>query len=163
MQRTNRTFFTYRTPRGKITLESDGQALTRVVFGQQVLNGTEKPTDLTNLAATQLQEYFAGKRSTFSVPLNPEGTPFQKLVWEALLTIPYGQTRTYKQIAEQIGHPQSFRAVGGANNKNPLPIFIPCHRVIGTDGSLTGYASGTKIKAGLLDLERDKGSHQMSH
>lgn len=154
MQRTNRTFFTYQTPRGMITLESDGSALTRVVFGQQVLNGIKKPTELTNQAASELQEYFAGKRFAFSVPLNPEGTPFQKVVWEALLTIPYGETRTYKQIAEQIGHPQSYRAVGGANNKNPLPIFIPCHRVIGTDGSLTGYASGTKIKEGLLLLEQ---------
>ncbi len=154
MQRTNRTFFTYQTPRGKITLESDGQALTHVVFGQQALNGIEKPTELTNQAATELQEYFAGKRTAFDIPLNPEGTPFQKLVWEALLSIPYGQTRTYKQIAEQIGHTKSYRAVGAANNKNPLPIFIPCHRVIGVDGSLTGYASGLKIKEGLLNLEQ---------
>lgn len=104
-------------------------------------------------AAQELDEYFAGGRRTFSVPLEPAGTPFQRKVWEALRTIPYGQTRTYKQIAEQIGHRLSFRAVGMANNRNPVVILIPCHRVIGCDGTLTGYAGGLDTKERLLALE----------
>lgn len=98
--------------------------------------------------------YFAGSRRRFTLPLAPEGTPFQQKVWEALRNIPYGETRTYKQIAIQIGHNQSFRAVGMANNRNPIVIVVPCHRVIGYDGKLTGYAGGLDIKEQLLELER---------
>lgn len=101
----------------------------------------------------ELQEYFARQRRQFDLPLAPQGTPFQQRVWQALRQIPYGQTASYKQIAQTIGHPTACRAVGGANNKNPLPIFIPCHRVIGAGGSLTGYAGGLDLKQGLLALE----------
>ena len=93
-------------------------------------------------------------RRDFTLPLAPEGTPFQQKVWEALRTIPYGETRTYKEIAIQIGHNQSFRALGMANNRNPIVVVVPCHRVIGYDGKLTGYAGGLDVKEQLLELER---------
>lgn len=105
----------------------------------------------------ELSEYFQGRRTEFSVPLNPSGTQFQKQVWKALREIPYGETRSYKEIAEVIGNPKACRAVGMANHKNPLPILVPCHRVIGSDGSLTGYAGGLEIKKKLLCLERGRG------
>lgn len=148
-----RTFFVYRTPLGRLTIASDGRALTQVLFGEQAAPGANVPSSLTNEAATQIQQYLAGKRTRFDLPLNPAGTPFQLSVWNALRDIPYGQTRTYAQIAEAIGSPKAFRAVGGANNRNPLPIVVPCHRVIGADGDLVGYASGLHIKRFLLDLE----------
>lgn len=111
-------------------------------------------TPLIRKAAKQLNEYLAGKRKAFDLPLEPEGTPFQKAVWKALTGIPYGSTRTYKDIAESIGNPKACRAVGMANNKNPIAILIPCHRVIGTDGKLVGYAGGLDIKKKLLELEK---------
>lgn len=101
----------------------------------------------------ELVEYFAGERRVFTVPVRPAGTPFQQRVWQALCTIPYGQTRTYGQIAAQIGQPTASRAVGMGNHKNPVGIIIPCHRVIGADGSLTGYGGGLDIKEYLLKLE----------
>ncbi|MBQ5703191.1 MAG: methylated-DNA--[Peptococcaceae bacterium] len=101
----------------------------------------------------QLEEYFAGLRAAFSLPLAPEGTDFQKAVWRELENIPYGETRTYGQIARALGNPKTSRAVGMANHKNPVAIMIPCHRVIGADGSLTGYAGGLDIKETLLRLE----------
>ena len=101
----------------------------------------------------QLGEYFAGKRREFSVDLEPTGTEFQMRVWEALREIPYGRTATYGELASAIGRPTAVRAVGGANNANPIPILIPCHRVIGSDGSLTGFGGGLDAKAALLDLE----------
>lgn len=106
----------------------------------------------------QLAEYFHGKRTTFSVPLDFTGTPFQKQVWQALLTIPFGATRSYGQIAEQIGKPSASRAVGGANGKNPISIIAPCHRVIGSTGKLTGFAGGLDIKEKLLLLEAQAGA-----
>lgn len=105
-------------------------------------------------AADQLAEYFAGRRKEFDLPLNPEGTDFQRKIWNALQKIPFGETRSYKQLAEMAGSGKACRAVGGANNKNPLPVFIPCHRVIGADGSLVGYGGGLKIKQFLLELEK---------
>jgi len=104
-------------------------------------------------AHTQLQEYFAGKRKVFDLELAPSGTDFQKKVWQALLKIPYGKTATYKEIAAAIGHPKAARAVGMACNKNPIAIIIPCHRVVGSNGSLTGYAGGLEMKKRLLELE----------
>ncbi len=104
-------------------------------------------------ARRQLEEYFAFKRKTFDVPLDFEGTPFQKRVWNALLTIPFGQTRTYGEIAEQLGDRNLMRAVGAANGQNPIPIIAPCHRVIGASGSLIGFGGGLEVKAALLDLE----------
>ncbi len=110
-------------------------------------------TPLIQEAAKQLKEYLKGKRKAFDLPLAPEGTPFQKAVWQALTGIPYGETRTYREIAETAGKPKACRAVGMANNKNPIAILIPCHRVIGADGKLTGYAGGLDIKEKLLGLE----------
>ena len=148
-----RTYFVYPTPMGRITLASDGASITQLVFGAVELEGTNVPTALTNEAANQVQEYLAGKRKEFDVPLEPAGTAFQKEVWRALGRIPYGETRSYQQVAQMIGNPRAMRAVGGANNKNPLPLLIPCHRVIGVNGDLVGYAAGLKIKRFLLDLE----------
>lgn len=102
----------------------------------------------------QLLDYLKGSRRGFTLELDPAGTEFQKKVWNALLEIPYGETRSYKQIAERIGRPKAFRAVGQAANKNPIPIVIPCHRLVGTNGSLTGYAGGLELKRYLLELER---------
>jgi methylated-DNA-[protein]-cysteine S-methyltransferase len=101
----------------------------------------------------QLGEYFAGKRKIFSVPLDMRGTSFQKNVWEALLAIPFGETRSYGQLAKQLGNPQAMRAVGAANGRNPISIIVPCHRVIGSSGKLTGFAGGLETKAHLLNLE----------
>ena len=101
----------------------------------------------------QLLDYLAGNREYFELPLSPKGTPFQKKVWNALRAIPYGQTRSYRDIALAVDCPRGFRAVGMANNRNPIPILIPCHRVVGADGSLTGYAGGLELKRALLTLE----------
>lgn len=109
--------------------------------------------DILLQAQRQLEAYFAGAIQAFDVPLDFRGTDFQKAVWRALLTIPFGQTRTYRQIATQIGRPNAVRAVGAANGKNPVSIIAPCHRVIGSDGSLTGFAGGLAVKNWLLDFE----------
>lgn len=106
--------------------------------------------------ANQLQAYFAGKLNEFDLPLDLVGTPFQQKVWAALQTIPYGETRSYADIARQIGHPTAFRAVGAANGRNPVSIVVPCHRAIGANGSLTGFAGGLEIKRRLLALEGRK-------
>lgn len=103
--------------------------------------------------ARQLDEYFAGERNNFALPLDMAGTAFQRKVWDALLTIPFGETRSYRQIAEQIGSPTAVRAVGAANGRNPVSIVVPCHRVIGSNGSLTGFAGGLDVKSRLLTLE----------
>lgn len=116
----------------------------------------EKRTELLEEAERQLQEYFAGRLQHFDLPLHPQGTEFQKKVWKALMSIPYGETRSYEEIAKQIGKEKAVRAVGGANHVNPISIVIPCHRVIGKNGSLTGYGGGLKIKETLLTLERKK-------
>ena len=104
--------------------------------------------------AAQLEQYFAGRRKTFELPLAPEGTAFQLKVWQALQEIPYGETRSYGQIARAVGNEKAARAVGMANNQNPISIIIPCHRVIGADGKLVGYGGGLERKACLLELER---------
>lgn len=111
-------------------------------------------TELLSMATIQLDEYFQGKRTTFSLPFKLTGTPFQLAVWKELQNIPYGQTTSYKEIAQKINKPKAYRAVGMANNKNPLPIIIPCHRVIGSNGKLIGYAGGLKLKNYLLELEK---------
>lgn len=140
------------TPIGPLTLESDGQAVTALRFG---IHGETSPLPCPVLAtaARELAEYFAGQRRNFTVPLSPAGTDFQKKVWDALLSIPYGETATYGQIAQRVGNPKACRAVGMANHVNPLPIFIPCHRVVGSSGNLTGYAGGLETKRFLLRLE----------
>lgn len=146
-------FFTYNTPIGRATLESNGRALTRLAPGAVVLGGENRPDAVSNAAASQLQEYLAGRRRVFDLPLAPAGTPFQKEVWRALELVPYGETRTYSQVAEAIGRPGAARAVGGACNANPLPIFIPCHRVVPASGGVGGYAFGLRMKEYLLRLE----------
>ena len=107
-------------------------------------------------AAKQLQEYFSGTRTEFDVPLAPKGTPFQQRAWKELCHIPYGQTRTYGEIAAAIGNPGAARAVGMACNRNPIWLLIPCHRVVGSNGMLTGYAGGLSMKQALLDLEKNR-------
>ena len=147
------------TPIGPLTITATKKAVTAIRFGTQVPEGSTpctgaEATPLLRKAAEEIGDYFAGSRRKFTLPLAPEGMPFQQKVWEALRTIPYGETRTYKQIAIQIGHNQSFRAVGMASNRNPIAIVVPCHRVIGYDGKLTGYAGGLDIKEQLLELEK---------
>ena len=136
--------------------ETDGK-LSHLIFGEdkRLEEYENKETAITKKTAKQLKEYFAGKRKKFEIPINTKGTPFQKSVWEALCTIPLGETRSYKEIAEQIGNPKAVRAVGMANNRNPISIIVPCHRVIGTNGSLTGYAGGLGTKEYLLQLEKE--------
>jgi len=126
-----------------------------------IFDGGEAPagfepakTPLIEKAATQLKEYFAGKRTEFDLPLSLAGTDFQRSVWKALQEIPWGETRSYKDIAVRIGKPRATRAVGMANNRNPIPIIVPCHRVVGSDGSLTGYGGGLPVKQRLLELEK---------
>lgn len=141
------------TPVGWLKLIGDNNFLTAIEFTDE--SGTEAPeTHLLNEVVHQLQEYFAGKRFTFDLPLKPRGTPFQQKVWRALLEIPYGQTVSYKDIAIKIDSPKAVRAIGMANAKNPIPIIIPCHRVIGANGKLVGYSSGLWRKEWLLRHER---------
>lgn len=116
--------------------------------------GEEAPSEVTDLAARELAEYLAGERQVFTFPYRLVGTPFRLKVWRELEKVPYGETTTYKKLAEAIGRPGAYHAVGGAVGANPLSIVVPCHRVIGTDGSLTGYAWGLPMKKALLDLER---------
>ena len=127
-----------------------GEALVRRWLGPVTFS--EQPAALAG-ALTQLTEYFAGQRQVFDLPLDLRGTPFQQRVWQAVLVVPYGETRTYGQIAVAIGKPAAARAVGAANGRNPISIVVPCHRVIGASGSLTGYAGGLERKRLLLELE----------
>ncbi len=126
----------------------------QVLSAGQVPDDGQVPCALTDLVIAQLDEYFAGERKTFDFPMALYGTEFQKTVWKALCAIPYGETRTYGQIASAIGNPRASRAVGMANNRNPISIVVPCHRVIGANGSLVGYGGGLAMKEGLLALEK---------
>lgn len=142
------------SPVGELTLGQTGEALSHLLFGHAELPGAvEGATPLLAEAKKQLEEYFAGARREFTLPLAPEGTEFQMRVWRALLDIPYGETRCYQQVAEMAGSPKAYRAAGMANHNNPISIFIPCHRVVGKDGSLTGYGGGLEVKRFLLALE----------
>lgn len=145
--------YTYKTVElGSVTfVEEDGALLA--ISTHLSCQGICQETASIKEAHLQLTEYLKGERKTFDLPLNPQGTDFQKRVWKALCEIPYGETRSYKQIAEAIGNPKAVRAVGMANNRNPLLIAVPCHRVIGSDGKLVGYAAGLDKKAFLLRLE----------
>lgn len=150
-----KTVWYMESPVGELTLGEEDGALTHLLFGHVVFEGAgEEKTPLLAEAQKQLEEYFSGERHAFSLPLCPKGTEFQKRVWESLRAIPYGETRTYQQIAEAAGSPRACRAAGMANHCNPISILVPCHRVIGKDGSLTGYGGGLKAKQYLLDLER---------
>ena len=139
------------TPIGRLKLCADGDGLCSLRFASTGEEMDAAPLLLQ--AERELEEYFAGRRTAFSVPLSMHGTPFQMEVWAALREIPYGETRSYAALASQIGRPRACRAVGMANHVNPLPILVPCHRVLGADGRLTGYAGGLDVKKYLLELE----------
>jgi methylated-DNA-[protein]-cysteine S-methyltransferase len=144
------------TPLGRLRLVSDGTHLVTIEFEGRHGHGTgdhEVCDPVLSSCASQLEEYFAGERDTFDLPLAAGGTDFQRAVWAALADIPYGELRSYRDIAEAIDNPAAVRAVGAANGRNPLPIVVPCHRVIGSDGSLTGFAGGLEAKTRLLQLE----------
>ena len=141
----------YDSPIGPMTLVQEGEVLARLDF--DVPSQPEETTPLLLEACRQLREYFAGERKAFALPLAPAGTEFQKKVWAALREIPWGETCSYGDIARAIWKPTASRAVGMANGRNPLPIFIPCHRVIGTNGFITGYSGGLEKKRFLLLLE----------
>lgn len=141
------------SPVGQLTLRAEPEALLAVLFGDQ-RQGLPEDGPVLDQAERELAEYFSGKRRIFTVPVRLSGTEFQKKVWEALREIPYGETTTYGRIAARIGRPGACRAVGMANHRNAIPIIIPCHRVIGADGGLTGYAGGLNVKSYLLDWER---------
>lgn len=141
---------------GYLTLVSDNHYIRKILFGkhelgEDVVITPEHP--LLKEAARQLNEYFDGRRNTFDLPICPDGTDFQKSVWNGLLQIPYGETWTYGQMAAFIDRPKASRAVGGACHNNPIAIVIPCHRVVGTNGNLTGFGGGLEMKRWLLELE----------
>lgn len=148
------------TPVGQLTLIASGKGLAailwenddprRVRLSPRTLDENDSILVETE---NQLRDYFAGRLKAFTVPLDFQGTPFQRSVWEALLTIPFGETRSYAQIARQVGKPTAFRAVGAANGRNPISIIAPCHRVVGSSGSLTGFAGGLDVKEALLNME----------
>lgn len=142
------------SPIGILRLGEEDGAITELLFGRRDDGAVEGNSPLLRRAEEQLREYFAGKRKKFDLPLSPKGTEFQRRVWDALLTIPYGETRSYAEIAALSGCSKGFRAVGMANHNNPISIFIPCHRVIGKSGSLTGYGGGLDTKKFLLELEK---------
>jgi methylated-DNA-[protein]-cysteine S-methyltransferase len=151
---------TIESPLGPILLISDDSTLTGLYFRGQKHEPVSCPdwkpnphSSLFQEAASQLAEYFSRRRRSFRVPVAPKGTPFQEKVWQAIAAIPYGETASYRDLAEKIGKPEAVRAVGTAVGRNPISVIIPCHRVIGRDDSLTGYAGGLDRKKALLDLE----------
>jgi methylated-DNA-[protein]-cysteine S-methyltransferase len=149
----------FESPIGVLLLVADEGGLTYIGLpkrggAQPVPENAQHAPPKLRAARHQFDEYFAGTRHTFDLPLHPHGTPFQLEVWGALLTIPYGETTSYARIARQIGRPNAVRAVGAANGANPLSIVVPCHRVIGSDGDLTGYGGGLPAKRWLLAHER---------
>ena len=145
--------FTYETVLGDVTLVEEDGALLAISL-KSIQEGTEQETTIIQEAHRQINEYLKGERKVFDLPIRLRGTDFQQQVWTALLDIPYGETRSYKQIAEAIGNPKGMRAVGMANNRNPLLIVVPCHRVIGANGSMVGYGEGVEMKEFLLRLEK---------
>lgn len=156
------TLFCFRTPSpvGPLFLAASAKGIVRLEFQDRVQKLNERAFQLRDSESTlrpylrELDEYFAGDRRQFSVPLDLRGTAFQLACWNALLEIPYGETRSYRDIAEAIGHPLACRAVGMSNNRNPVAIIVPCHRVIASSGSLCGYGGGLDLKRKLLDLEQ---------
>jgi len=152
------SIYFYESDMGKIGIAENDGKITNLYFLNdelpQELLICETP--ILKEAAQQLKSYLAGELTEFSLPLAPAGTAFMKQAWASLCKIPYGKTATYKEIAVEIGSPNAARAVGLANNRNPIPVFIPCHRVIGADGSLTGYRGGLELKKRLLDMEKIK-------
>ncbi len=149
------SYYHYPTPAGMMTVVENGRAITGVWFGKtQVLNATYEQTPLLKMAGQELADYFMGKRYHFDLPFEFEtGSSFEQRVWQALFDVAYGQTVSYRDIANKIQSPKAVRAVGRALRKNPIAVCCPCHRVIGSNGSLTGYAGGLDRKKHLLDLE----------
>lgn len=147
----------YNSPIGAIKFICNEEFLLEMRFVDSICVNPQNYPKIISTCKEQLDEYFAGELEDFTIPIEFEkGTPFQKSVWRALQSIPYGQTRSYKEIAIQIGNPKAVRAVGGANNKNPIGIVIPCHRVIGSSGKLVGYSGGLQKKKMLLKLEEKR-------
>jgi methylated-DNA-[protein]-cysteine S-methyltransferase len=156
----NCTYKIMKSPVGALTLVASERGLAAILWenekpdrGRLNIIGKDASNPILVEAEKQLDEYFAGKRKKFSLKLDFAGTEFQTKVWHALLTIPFGETRSYSQIAKQVGNAKAMRAVGAANGKNPISIVAPCHRVIGASGALTGFAGGLKIKTQLLEIE----------
>ena len=148
------TYFTYRTACGPLTLAATANALVRVVPGDMALDGQKRAVSITNDAATQIMEYLAGKRTVFDVPvLVEEGTPFQQRVWKTVGAVPYGQVRTAANIAATMGSPDSFRAVGSALRKNPLPVLIPAHRIVNARGTIDGTDALAALYRACLEVE----------
>jgi methylated-DNA-[protein]-cysteine S-methyltransferase len=149
--------FSYQTPIGRIGIAEERQKITNLWLpgepGPEHVEENETP--VLAEAFQQLSQYLNGERKEFTVPLAPSGTPFQMKVWDCLRTIPYGQTRSYGKVASLIGSPKAARAVGMANNRNPIAVFVPCHRVIGSNGKLVGYAGGLDLKERLLEIEKE--------
>lgn len=153
-----KNIFFYDTDIGSIGIAEENGYITKVTFeniSYKLEDYEVKESELIKKAYIQLEEFLGGERKEFKLPLKPLGTEFQNKVWEELCNIPYGETRSYKEIAINIGNEKASRAVGSANNKNPIPIFIPCHRVIGSKGKLVGYLGGVHIKEKLLELEKN--------
>jgi methylated-DNA-[protein]-cysteine S-methyltransferase len=152
----------YDSPAGKLYITGNDTAITGVAFYDG--NGAGEPcdNDIIRKCVYELDEYFAGRLKDFTVPLSLGGTDFQKRVWRALREIPYGQTISYKDLAVSVGNPKASRAVGGANHHNPIVIIIPCHRVIGSDGKLTGFGGGLGVKEFLLEHERKCGGNHFT-
>jgi len=146
----------YESPVGTLVLQAEGGRLCALQTADGPVTENEPDAPALRLAAGQLDEYFAGTRTAFTVPLHLDGTAFQRAVWQALLTIPYGQTRSYREVAAMVGNPRACRAVGMANHRNPVMILVPCHRVIGANGALVGYGGGLGTKEALLRLEQQK-------
>ncbi|OPX85465.1 MAG: Methylated-DNA--protein-cysteine methyltransferase, constitutive [Pelotomaculum sp. PtaB.Bin104] len=157
-----KSIFSYQTALGEIKIAENGTAITNLCFQEDSIpaGAFVQETELLKEASEQLTDYLLGKRKNFSLPLAPEGTIFMLGVWEALCAIPYGETRTYGDVANSIGKKKASRAVGMANNRNPIPVFIPCHRVIGKNGKLVGYRGGLQIKERLLELEKQRGINE---
>ncbi|MFV0626378.1 MAG: methylated-DNA--[protein]-cysteine S-methyltransferase [Alphaproteobacteria bacterium] len=151
-------YIVYESPIGKLWLCEEEGSLTALSFSKTKipLQVQERETPILVEAKKQLNEYFAEKREKFDLPIKFKGTSFQQKVWKALCQVPYGQTASYKEIAQNIQNEKACRAVGMANNKNPIAIIVPCHRIIGTNGKLVGYAGGLEIKQKLLELERKR-------
>ncbi len=150
----------WRTPWGTVEAASNGRALTRLVFTEEHPNQVPLDDVLSQVQA-QLDAYANGTLRAFEVPLASQGTDFQQRVWQAVSTIPFGQTQTYAQVAASLGDPNASRAVGLANGKNPILLVVPCHRVVGADGSLTGYAGGLERKRNLLIHEQKLAGHEL--
>ena len=148
-----KTFLTVPSPIGTLSIGEKDGFITDLLFGLPPKDSNCSITPLLEAAANQLSEYFSGSRKVFELPLHFGGTEFQNRVWQELCNIPYGETISYGELARRIGNPKACRAVGMANNKNKIPIIIPCHRVIGASGNLTGYAYGLEAKRLLLELE----------